>query len=811
MIRQRARAIVTVVAAVAITSTAMAASGGFDTSRMVWADRAINKAIEQGKCPGAVLLVGRGDDIVYRKAYGNRAVLPEKVPMTVDTVFDLASVSKLVGCATSIMLLAERGQICLTDRVSMYMPAFAANGKDSITIEDLLLHRSGLIPDNTLKDYKDGPAQAVERIMALKPISQPGMEFEYSDLNFIVLGELVRVVDGRPLDKFAREEIFEPLGMKDTWYNPPESLKSRCAPTQQRNGHWMIGEVHDPRAYALGGVAGHAGVFSTVDDMSRWCRMILNFGTLDGKRVLGDTTVREMIRERVLADGSGARGYGFDVDTGYSQPRGNFFEAGSTFGHTGFTGTALWIDPRHDAYAILLTNRVHPDGKGDVLEMRRRVANVIASAIIETPEQHYLPAPVRQPVLEALPRMLTAAAFAAGQSPARTTSHRTRGAARAAAAEPDVMLGIDVLEADDFKVLAGRNVAVITNHTGRDRNGNRLIPMLVKSGKVHVVCIFSPEHGLYGKVDERVGDTVDPETGLKVFSLYGKTRRPTPEMLKGVDTLLYDIQDVGARFYTYPATMGNCMEEAAKHNIKVIVLDRPNPITGLRVDGPISGNERQFTAYGPMPVMHGMTLGELARMWNKEYGINCDLTVVPVKGWKRSMWWDETGLTWINPSPNMRNLTQAEIYPAVCLLEATNMSVGRGTDQPFEFCGAPWVEGRKWAAALNAAGLPGVRFVPIEFTPAAGSKLGGQACQGVYTVLTDRDAFEPVQTGLTMAWTLEKLFGDKFEVDKVNNLLANKDVLEAMKTTDDPAKLPAMWAQPLAQFKQVREKYLMYK
>jgi uncharacterized protein YbbC (DUF1343 family)/CubicO group peptidase (beta-lactamase class C family) len=777
----------------------------FDLGRMVWADRAVQAAIDQGKIPGAVLLVGRGDEIVYRKAYGNRAVQPEKVAMTEDTVFDLASLSKVVGCATSVMLLAERGQICLNDRVAAYLPEFANNGKQEVTIEQLLLHRAGLIPDNSLKDYADGPEKSIERIMQLKTVYEPGTRFDYSDVGYMVLGELVKRVAGRPLDQFTREEIFGPLGMKDTCYLVPEANKARCAPTEKRDGKWMIGEVHDPRAYALGGVAGHAGVFSTADDLSRWCRMILGFGTLDGKRVFADTTIREMIRQRVLADGSGSRAYGFDVSTGYSQPRGNFFEPGSTFGHTGFTGTAFWIDPKHNAYCILLTNRVHPDGNGEILDLRRRVGNVVCSALIESPEEHYLPEPTAEPMLAALPRVLVAAGLtgkAESKLPAVTRSVGTPA---------DVMCGIDVLKSDDFKQLAGKRVAVITNHTGLDRDSNHLLKLLVKSGKVNVVRIFSPEHGLYGKVDEKVGDTVDPETGIKVFSLYGETRQPTPQMLEGVDTILFDIQDIGARFYTYPATMGLAMEAAAKQNIEVVVLDRPNPITGVRVDGPISDKDRpRFTAFGPLPVQHGMTIGELARLFNKEYNINCKLTVIEVKGWKRSMWWDETGLMWTNPSPNMRNLTQATLYPAVCLLEACNVSVGRGTDQPFEYVGAPWIDGRKWAAALNAAGLPGTRFVPMAFTPIKGSKFGEKPCQGVYVMLTDREAFEPVRTGLTMAWTLKQQFGDQFEIDAVLNLLGNAEVMKALKTTDDPAKLPAMWKAPLAEFGKVRAKYLIY-
>lgn len=384
--------------------------------------------------------------------------------------------------------------------------------------------------------------------------------------------------------------------------------------------------------------------------------------------------------------------------------------------------------------------------------------------------------------------------------------------ASVAADEPaKVLCGIDVLQRDGFKLLQGRTVALITNHTGRDLQGRRTIDILLNAPGVKLVKLFSPEHGLYGNVDEHVGNTEDPATKLKVYSLYGKTRRPSAEMLAGIDTIVYDIQDIGARFYTYVATMGYAMEEAAKLKIRMVVLDRPNPITGERVDGPIhSGKERTFTAYGPLPVMHGMTLGELAVMSNAEYKLACDLTVVPVEGWKRSMWWDETGLVWVNPSPNMRNLTQATIYPAICLLEATNVSVGRGTDQPFEFFGAPWIDGPRLAEALNAADLPGLRFMPIEFTPTS-SKFAKQLCQGVYVLVTDRDDFEATRSGLTIGWTLRKLFGDKFEINKMVNLVSNQEVVDAVKTTDRPDRLPQMWKQPLAEFEKVRAKYLMYK
>ena len=374
----------------------------------------------------------------------------------------------------------------------------------------------------------------------------------------------------------------------------------------------------------------------------------------------------------------------------------------------------------------------------------------------------------------------------------------------------DVLCGIDVLKRDGFKQLNGRKVALVTNHTGRDRDGNRVVDLLHEAKNVQLVRLFSPEHGLYGALDEKVGHGKDEKTGLQVFSLYGETRRPTPQMLEGIDTLVFDIQDVGTRYYTYVATMGNCMEEAKKHNLRMVVLDRPNPITGTRVDGPVAEKEfHGFTAFGPLPVVHGMTVAELARFFNAEYGINCDLVVVPCEGWKRDMWFDATNLTWVNPSPNMRNLTQATLYPCTGLLEATNISVGRGTDQPFELFGAPWIDGRKLAAALNGANLPGLRFVPIEFTPSS-SKFKGEKCHGVYVLVTDRDAVQPVVSGLAISWHLKKLFGDAYQDQAFVNLFQNQRVHNALKTTNDPKQLESMWKDELEQFKSKRAKYLMY-
>jgi uncharacterized protein YbbC (DUF1343 family) len=380
----------------------------------------------------------------------------------------------------------------------------------------------------------------------------------------------------------------------------------------------------------------------------------------------------------------------------------------------------------------------------------------------------------------------------------------------ASAAETEgVQTGLDVLVQDNFGALAGRNVGLITNHTAIDQHGKWIGDLFSKAPNVKVVAMFSPEHGLKGQLDEHVGDTTDPLTGVKVYSLYGKTRKPSKEMLAGVDTLVFDIQDIGARFYTYIATLGMCMEAAAENKVRFVVLDRPNPITGTRVFGPYNDREGEFTAYHRIPVVHGMTVGELASMYNTERKIGCDLQVIKMHGWKRSMWFDETLLSWVHPSPNMRSLTEATLYPAVCLLEATNVSVGRGTDTPFELFGAPWIDERGLAARLNGLHLAGVRFVPYRFTPTS-SVHKDKPCGGVQIILTDRNAFDPLECGLSLAWALKAQHGSEFKVDGVNNLLFNKSVLEKLKAATDAPRFTPMWEDDLKAFQAVRSKYLAY-
>jgi len=734
------------------------------------ASAAIEESVAAHAIPGAVLVVGRGDEVLHRAAYGSRALQPDVEPMTVDTVFDLASLSKVVATATSVMQLVEAGKVALEAPVAHYLPGFGANGKDTITVEQLLLHQGGLIPDNALGDYEDGPELAWERICALGVRSKPGEKVTYTDVGYIVLAELVRAVDGRALDVFAREEVFTPLGMADTTFLPSAALIARAAPTEQRDGRWMRGEVHDPRAHLLGGVAGHAGLFSTGDDVARYCRAILAGGALDGQRVLSEATVRDMTRPRWLANRKDARALAFDVDTGFSGPRGARFPRGVSFGHTGFTGTCFWLDPETRGYFVLLANRVHPDGKGDTGPLRRRVADAIGAYFHPLPE-------VRS-----------------------------------------VLTGIDVLAAEDCRRLAGKKVGLITNITGRTRDGRRTIDVLHGSEHVALVRLFSPEHGLYAALEGEVGDAKDEATGLPVVSLYGDTRKPTKDMLSGIDALIFDIQDVGVRYYTYISTLGLAMEACAEHSVEVIVLDRPNPITGTRIAGPrIDADRLSFIGWRPMPVVHGMTVGELALMFQREWGaIACVLEVVPLEGWRRDMWWEDTGLPWINPSPNMRNPTQAVLYPCIGLLEGTNLSVGRGTDEPFERFGAPWIDGVLLASTLNVSRaeegspLAGLAFTPIEFTPTT-SKFENELCRGVHVTVVDRAALRPVEAGLALVWHLNRLFGKEFDLAAADTRLISRATWEALIAARDPRGMAKTWAADEASFRAQRAPYLLYR
>jgi uncharacterized protein YbbC (DUF1343 family) len=756
----------------------------------------VREAIAEKKLPGAVVLVGRGDRIVYQKAIGNRALVPTPEPMTLDTIFDLASLTKVVATTTSVMMLVEQGRIRLSDRVATFIPGFERYGKGDITVRHLLTHVSGLRPDVDLADIWTGSDRAVELAIEEVPTARPGERFVYSDINFFLLGDIVRRVSGVSLDLFARSRIFEPLGMKDTMFNPPASLASRLAPTESCTRYgWpcqgpdmvmLRGFVHDPTARRMGGVAGHAGLFGTAADLAIFSRMLLNGGVYEGTRILSPLAVEKMISPATPRVEPNTRGLGWDIDSAFSSNRGELLPIGS-FGHTGFTGTSIWLDPMTQVFVVFLSNRVHPEGKGDVTPLRAQIATVAASMVTSLPED------------------------ARGSA---VWTGRDFGPSGTLPPRPfvPVLSGIDVLRAEGFGPLRGKRVGLVTNHTGLARDGTTTIDLLAGAKDVKLVALFSPEHGIRGTLDDKVASSTDQKTGLPIYSLYGETRRPLPSTLEGLDAIVVDIQDIGARFYTYTTTMAYVMEEAAKRHLFVVVLDRPNPINGFQIEGPaLDKAQVGFTGYFPaMPIRHGMTLGELARLFNGENKIGAGLTVIEARNWHRDAWFDQTGLPWINPSPNMRNLIQATLYPGIGAIETTNLSVGRGTDTPFEQIGAPWIDGTVLADALNARRIPGVSFYPVRFTPTS-SKYAGEACQGVFFIVTDRAALRPVRLGVEVAAMLFKLYGSKFDLDAAERLFGSRDGIARVRAGEDPASIASSWGVAESRWRLLRAQYLLYR
>ena len=730
----------------------------------------VEEAIRAGETPGAVIVIGHQGEIVLRQAFGHRSLAPPR-PMAPDALFDVASLTKVVATTPAVLQLVEKGSLQLDAPVARYWPEFKGRGKERITVRHLLTHYSGLRPGLLPKPAWSGYDAALKRIVADTPPFPPGSLFIYSDLNFIILGELVRRVSAEPLEAYCRRHIFEPLGMTDTGFKPPRSLNGRFAPTME--GSW--GVVHDPDTRRMGGISGAAGLFATADDLARFAQSILDGGCIADSRFLNAASVEQMVQAQSPAGKLPAKGLGWAIHS----PSGNWSEmlpAGS-FGHKGFTGTLLWIDPETRTYLIVLSNRVYPDGEARDETLRDKVFSLVVQATGR-------PAPV---------------------SPSDALSRLPDGASA-----PRVLTGVDVLAARKFAPLSGKRVGLITNHTGLDAVGRRTIDLLARTPGVKLRAIFSPEHGLSGKVDKKVASGRDASTNLPLYSLYGKTLRPTPEMLKGLDVLVFDVQDAGARFYTYMSTMGYAMEAAARKGVEFIVLDRPNPISAARLEGPLMDPDlRSFTGYFPMPVRHGMTLGELARMFNGEKKMGVRLSVIPMQGYRRDMWFDETGLAWVNPSPNLRSLAQATLYPGVALCEASNVSVGRGTDTPFELFGAPWIRAEELAAYLSGRQIPGVEFEPATFTP-VGHLFEGETCQGVRIVLQDRDRLHAVGLGIEILVALRRLYPAEFEVDKALLMVGSYAALRSIKNGQDPAGIVADWQPPLEAFKRLRENYLVY-
>ena len=717
-------------------------------------DGIIQTGIQQKKFPGAVVVIGHNGQIVFHNAYGMASLGPSRDAMTrevmtEDTIFDLASLTKPLVTATAVMQLYQQKRFGLDDPVARYLPAFASHGKERITIRELLTHYSGLPPDLPLTAPWAGKDEGFRLAFATVPVSEPGKRFLYSDINYIILQALVEKLSGLSLEVYQQKFIAQPLGLTEMRFLPPTSWRARIAPTQyDAHGVMLRGTVNDETARRMGGVAGNAGLFATANGVAVFAQSLLD--RLAGRPSnfpLEQSVLRQMIRPNQPAGASAVRGLGWDIDSPFSSPRGNLFPIGS-FGHTGYTGTSLWIDPASNTYVILLSNSVYPRGHPSLSAIRSAIATCAAAAV--------------------------------------ERGQRSAG----------VMTGIDVLEADRFAPLAllaqkhngHLRLGLLINQTGVDREGRRTADILAHDAAVAVPSLtlktlFSPEHGINGALDiDTIHDSTDATTGLPVISLYGATeaaRRPPLDAMRGLDAVVIDLQDAGVRFYTYETLVLYFLEAAAHTGTEIVILDRPDPIGGA-IQGPLSdpGRESYVNAM-PVPVRHGMTLGELARYFNGERHLGAPLTVVAMRGWRPSDWFDETGVRWVNPSPNLTSLTAATLYPAIGLIETTNLSVGRGTDHPFEYVGAAWIDetgSRRLAETLTARALPGVRFLPVSFTPKTPYPYAGQLCHGIEIAVTRRDAMDAPEVGLEIASAISRLYPTQFELVKIDTLLVNRGI-----------------------------------
>jgi len=730
--------------------------------------------IQSAHIPGAVVLIGNRTSILYRNAFGQRAA----EPMTTDTRFDLASLTKVIATTTAIMQLIEQKKLRLDAPVARYWPAFAKNGKGLITLRQLLTHYSGMRADLNLDTKWSGYAAAMKLIVAQQPVAMPGSSYLYSDINFEILGELVGRVSGKPLDSYCDAHIFRTLRMSHTGFKP--DTKDDIAPTRSMNS--SPGVVHDPSAYRMGGVAGHAGLFSTADDLAVFARMMLNGGTWQGRRILSRHAVQIMTIPQSPVGMSKLRGLGWALGAPFSPEREQLSGVGS-YGHYGYTGTMLWIDPVSQTFLIVLSNRVYLDGKGDADPLRRGIVAIVSDTLKPQTDLS---------ILAARPELAGYFKF--------TTAHpESRSVAR-------VLTGLDVLEAEAFAPLTGLRIGVITNQTGKDAAGHYIVDLLYKAPGVRLAAIFSPEHGISGNVDEKVVSGIDIRSGLPIYSLYGESRRPRDEMLGGLDALVFDIQDAGARFYTFSTTMAYAMEAAAQHNLDFYVLDRPNPISAAVVQGPIpDADMKSFTSYFPLPVRHGMTVGELAELFNEQ--IHAKLHVIRMQGYARPDWYDDTGLKWISPSPNLRTLTETTLYPGVGLIEGANISVGRGTSTPFELVGAPWIDGKGLADELNRRSIAGIFFLPADFTPESNS-YAHQQCHGVRLILIDRHALDSPLLGLEIASALHQRYPGKFQLMDTLGMIGARKVLQAISEGQNPKNIPVQ--DDVDMFNTLRSRHLLY-
>ncbi|HEY8143856.1 MAG TPA: glycoside hydrolase family 3 N-terminal domain-containing protein [Kofleriaceae bacterium] len=751
---------------------------GFRSGALDEVGRLLDGYVERHAFPGGVVAVGHQGKLAYLRAFGTQTYDAASPAVTLETIYDIASLTKVVATTTMAMILVDEGRLDLDTPVSSFLPHFRGGGKELVTVRHLLTHSSGIEWWSPLFKEIEGSPAYVERIQAMPLVNPPGTVEKYSDLGLILLGEILERVAGEPLEDFVARRIFEPLAMATTTYRPlvaHPDWTSRIAPTENDpwRGRVLRGEVHDENAFALGGVAPHAGLFSTAGDLARFAQMLLWRGVYDHRRLVSPDTVESFTRRAGVVPGS-SRALGWDTKSPAGSSAGTLFSADS-FGHTGFTGTSMWMDPDRQLFVILLTNRVHPTRDNNLIrEVRPAVADAVVRSLID---------------------------------PAATPGRAHAG----------VRTGLDRIADGDTKSLAGKRLGLIAHAASVTRGGEHAIDVFRRS-RLQLVRVFAPEHGLRGEAaaGEAVANAVDPSTGLQVVSLYGEHRRPTRQDLAGLDALVFDLQDAGVRFYTYSSTLLLALEAAADAGIELIVLDRPNPLGGVRAAGPQSAPRdvvpASFVNLAPGPLVHGVTAGEMARYSNSRLARPARLTVIAMNGWRRDMTWRDTGRAWVPPSPNLRTPEAALVYPGVALLEGTNVSEGRGTDAPFLLFGAPWLD----PEALRLE-VPGYRFGPVRFTPrsspaAPRPKHEGVECRGLRIEIDDPRTADPVRLGVTLLSELSRQGGFQWARDgeALTWLIGTPRFANALRAGESVDAILEGDAAAIAEWRSARRLFLLY-
>lgn len=696
---------------------------------MIDLQTALDAAVKEAGAPGAAALVGRGGEVLFRGASGHRQLRPGKRPATVDTLYDLASLTKVICTTTVIFQLRDAGKLDLDQPLGEHVPL---GWGAEVTFRHVLTHTAGLPPLLPgLKDKVKNLAGAVAEIAKVELRATPGSRRVYSDLGFITLAQIVELIERDTFDRICAKRIFEPIGLKNTGFNPPKVWREDCAATE--DCPWrkkiMVGEVHDENAYAVGGVSGHAGLFSNVDDLGRFCVALLE------DKVLPKATLDEIAKlTHVPFYPWQALGWKVDPWAGGSE---GHLASRQAIGHTGWTGTSMWIDRDSGHYAVLLSNTCHPSRDArDNPTLRKVFHRAVAAALYEK--------------------------------------------------RANVHTGIDRIPWNTFEDLAGKRTAVLTHLAAVDQLGRDTMAVLGLREGLAPRRIFTPEHGLRGAAE--AGELVTGQQGTtETISLYGEQKAPTPAQLADIDVFVVHLQDIGARYYTYIATMKACLEACAAAGKPVMVLDRPNPLGGEIIEGPLPGHTDKLVCAVPTPVRHGLTIGEMAQfLQQSDPGLaKLSLNVLPLDGWRPALGWDATALPWVPPSPNMPSAETALIYVGTCLIEGTNLNEGRGTETPFQLLGAPWLDPERVLALLEHEAALGAALRPAQYTPrslpgrAAKPAHMDTACQGIEIRVADLALLRPFRLACGLLRAIHEVHGEQLEWKPFFDTLAGGPTLGA--------------------------------